>query len=335
MRRYRRMRKKKQRKLLILVVCSIFVFMSVGYAAMQTELNIGAKGNVVKKVTGAEAILDQVNIVTTGDGLYKDSYEENQYIYRGSNPNNYITFNNEQWRIVSVNTNDNTIKIIRNEVLEDRVFHSSFCSTAYNITDKEVKKDKNGIYQINRIDYLFVEPPPVEVYLGCNKWDEPAELNTYLNEVYYNNTLSEVARNQIEESWFNVGPVSYSSNYSLSDNMEQSKSAKWQGKIGLIDVTEYVKASTNSVCDSVYDFYSNGSCYNDAQDYLDISDIFWTISPRLESDSGFVFYIDSNGNLNHYDAYYSRGVRPVVYLSPNIQITGGDGSQNDPYELTI
>ena len=36
-----------------------------------------------------------VEVVTTGDGLYKDEYEEGKYTYKGANPNNYITFNNE------------------------------------------------------------------------------------------------------------------------------------------------------------------------------------------------------------------------------------------------
>ena len=56
----------------------------------------------------------EVEIVTEGDGLYKDEYEDGRYIYKGANPNNYITFNNEEWRIMSVE-NDGTIKIIRNK----------------------------------------------------------------------------------------------------------------------------------------------------------------------------------------------------------------------------
>ena len=42
--------------------------------------------------------------VTEGDGLYKDEYEEGKYTYKGVNPNNYITFNNEMWRIISIDS---------------------------------------------------------------------------------------------------------------------------------------------------------------------------------------------------------------------------------------
>ncbi len=79
--------------------------------------------NVCLPKTGGEAILDKVDIVSSGDGLYKDEYED-RYFYRGANANNYITFNNEIWRIVSIE-NDGTIKIIKNNSIENSVFHSS------------------------------------------------------------------------------------------------------------------------------------------------------------------------------------------------------------------
>ena len=58
--------------------------------------------------------------VTSGDGLYADSYEEGRYIYAGADPDNYITFNGEEagWRILSVEA-DGTLKIMRNTALSD------------------------------------------------------------------------------------------------------------------------------------------------------------------------------------------------------------------------
>ncbi len=61
--------------------------------------------------------------VTEGDGLYQDEYENGRYFYKGTNPNNYITFNNETWRILSVEA-DGRIKIVRNEVLSNKSFDS-------------------------------------------------------------------------------------------------------------------------------------------------------------------------------------------------------------------
>ena len=57
-------------------------------------------------LTAGEQIIEENN-------LEQDSYEC-RYFFVGSNPNNYITFNNESWRIISIGC-DNTIKIMRDE----------------------------------------------------------------------------------------------------------------------------------------------------------------------------------------------------------------------------
>ena len=114
---HRNRKRNKQRKIIIISICSILLFMTVGYAAMNTNLEINAKGNVIKKDTLGSDLIDMAGVVESGDGLYKDAYEDNVYTYRGSNPNNYVTFNEESWRIISVNTSDNTIKIIKTESL--------------------------------------------------------------------------------------------------------------------------------------------------------------------------------------------------------------------------
>ena len=68
--------------------------------------------------------------VTTGDGLYKDEYEEGRYIYKGANPNNYLTFNEETagWRILSVEK-DGTIKIIKNQSIGNMIYNTENTGT--------------------------------------------------------------------------------------------------------------------------------------------------------------------------------------------------------------
>ena len=77
------------------------------------------------------------------DGLYADEYESGRYIYKGANPNNYITFNNETWRILSIE-GDGRIKIVRNELLPARVWDS----TNSNNWDRpsDIKTYLNGEY---------------------------------------------------------------------------------------------------------------------------------------------------------------------------------------------
>ena len=63
-------------------------------------------------------------LVTSGDGLYKDAYTVNRYLYRGSSPNNYLTFNGQTWRIVAVNP-DGTYKLVYMTSLGNRQVHSA------------------------------------------------------------------------------------------------------------------------------------------------------------------------------------------------------------------
>ena len=84
----------------------------------------------------------EVEIVESGDGLYVDEYEVGKYTYKGANPNNYITFNNETWRIISVEA-DGTIKIMRNESIGNRAFDSGN-SNAWETSD--IKAYLNDTY---------------------------------------------------------------------------------------------------------------------------------------------------------------------------------------------
>ena len=76
----------------------------------------------------------EVDIVSGGNGLYKDEYESGRLIYRGQDPNNYITFNGETWRIIAKEA-DGTYKIIRNDILANRAYdeanHRSTANNSY------------------------------------------------------------------------------------------------------------------------------------------------------------------------------------------------------------
>ena len=73
------------------------------------------------------------DVVTSGDGLYEDSYENGRYVYKGNNPNNYIEFNGELWRIIAKET-DGTYKIIRDQLSENRAFDEAKYRTIANNT---------------------------------------------------------------------------------------------------------------------------------------------------------------------------------------------------------
>ena len=95
-----------------------FLFMGIGYSYLQQTLNVNM--SLSKK----DQVIDITdNVVSSGDGLYEDQYEDGRYIYRGSEPNNYILFNNELWRIMAKEI-DGTYKIIRDEMIGKMAYDS-------------------------------------------------------------------------------------------------------------------------------------------------------------------------------------------------------------------
>lgn len=314
-------------------VCLLLV-MTVGYAAFSTQISITAKGNILDNSVD---ITD--NIVTSGDGLYADIYEEGRYIYRGSNPNNYILFNDELWRIIAKET-DGTYKIISDTSLENNKYDiknrnqgsSGYCND--NSYGCNIWGSNSTLY--DSVGSKITDLPRTIDGIAYALPAEEAHLNIYLNTTYYNNILNLESQNKIVIGFFDVSRVSDNVNYNLNQSITQSSLAKWSGKIGLINVTEYVKASTNVVCDSIYDFYQNSKCYNNSQNYLNIENYFWTLSPSTGAypGTGSVWIVGSEGKLYSYKYPVSPqyGVRPVVFLNSNIILTG-EGTENNPYKI--
>ena len=301
--------KEFSKKYLIGFFIGLILFTVVGVSAAavfpsnQTTYNNGATGMSATNVqtaidelyntcfppTAGDSILDSADIVTSGDGLYKDEYED-RYFYRGANPNNYITFNNETWRIVSIES-DGTIKIIRTASIGNLAWDSS----------------------------------------NSNNWARPASLNTYLNGTYYNE-LNSTAQNQIVAKEWSIGSVNYD-NSNLAAQINDENGTKWNGKVALVTVSEYLRSNSNQSSCGLFslniDNYMN--CRNTTWMYAS-GHTWWTLSPRTDFYS-YAIYVDTSG----YGDYYvnnNHTVFPSVYLSSEVKITGGDGSQSNPYTLS-
>ena len=116
MRRLRRNKLKTQRRIVLASIISLTLLFSVGYAAFSTTLTLNAKGNAkyVAKISPSDMIAPE-NIkdpTSTDDGLYADPEESNRYIFKGADPDNYITIGDEEYRIMSIES-DGTLKVIK------------------------------------------------------------------------------------------------------------------------------------------------------------------------------------------------------------------------------
>ena len=290
-----------------------------------------------------------VEVVTSGDGLYEDQYETGRYIYRGSEPNNYIQFNNELWRIVAKET-DGTYKIIRDELLPQ---NEGYTPMAYDARDHRSNENNtyckypssNGCGVYAAVSGTFQTPDGN--YSGTVT--EDSSIKEYLNDTYYP-TLNGIAKTQVQSHTFNIGSVQWldeSGNDSIEKNIAGEKMYKWTGNVGLINVSDVLKASTNTACKSATD-----QCNKLMQDTPEITcdsnylldtlpDLtgYWTMnafSTESEDFSSYAWNAARGAGLAGLGYGFAigdsaDGARPVLFLKSSIQITGGDGSKSNPY----
>ena len=247
--------------------------------------------------------------VTTGDGLYKDEYEEGRYIYKGANPNNYLTFNDETagWRILSVEK-DGTLKIIKNQSIGKMIYNT----------------ENTGTYCDNNMANSY----------GCNAWaatnnltDKTKEfsntvktgtvlkdsnINILLNNKYYAN-LTDKAKKYIISHNFAIGGTSTTNLHTMIQN---EKNYQWNGKIGLINYTDFLRTYNN----------------ND-QSWIKRGK---TLTPNAytQTDESTIATFLTSKNFYPTEAYsrISESIYPVIYLNSNISLTGS-GTPDDPYTI--
>ncbi len=286
---------------------------------------------------GLEKIIHEID-----DTLQVDNRFVTEYRYRGGNSvvNNYVTFNNEIWRIIGIIPTEDTdgnvenrFKIIRDESIGD-----------FNLSDLDL-----GGYNYNNW-----------VMIG---------LNTYLNNDYYN-TLTSDAQNMIGTTKYYLG------GYYLS---ETTASKMWQyerknangpecvftnsyidsydcyfveeiggynpimqsdanKKIALMHVSDYMYSFTGCYDKPLDDSYTSeelSTCV-ETNGWMNKGLSEWTITPSSADDDIYITP-NSDGKTTSRHVYFSGSgaARPVLYLSSNVKISGGFGTSSDPYTLSV
>ena len=242
--------------------------------------------------------------------------------YIGADPNNYVLFNNELWRIIGV-----------------------FSEDTHGVSGEKLVK----IIRSESLGYIVWDTA------GINDWST-ASLQTILNGDYLNGTgsyassgiTSDTARNMIETITWKLGGSSTNSDVTPSMFYERERGTTvysgrpttWNGKVALMYPSDYGYATSGGsttnrdacLAKELYNWVSSSfsDCKNN--DWLFNGGYQWTLTP-YSSDSYDVFFVNSPGSVNDLYAGSSFGVRPSVYLTSNVIISGGDGTSDSPYTL--
>ena len=291
-----------------IIVCGgVSVIAATYFPSNQVTYDNGTSGMQATDVQGAIDELYNVCFPPKGsdtitnllpsnpDELYKDEHGDIRYY--GKNPNNYVSFNNELWRIIGVI--DSKIKIIRNESIGNMQWNSS---SSNNWNNASLKSYLNGDYY-NSIDGTYKNMISKETYyLGG-----PTSSNdtTLTASGYYNAERD-------------------------SSQVYRGNPASTKQKIGLMYPSDYGYAAGSS-CLSTALYNYDGGCKN--SDWLYSRVIEWLQAPYASDSSSAATLRSAGYVLGDGSVTYSGAVRPVLYLNSNVQITGGDGSQKNAFTL--
>ena len=326
----------------------------------------------------------EVPIVTENSGLYKSTTDEGRYIYRGGDPiNNWIELNEGtketpdyiKYRIISFE-NDGTIKVIRansigNIAWDERTdtttgprhnTNNTYCNysgTYYgcNVWGTQATTYYNDTTLTNLSQEFFYKYYPnntdttLQNHTNAGTVSQNSSLNDYLNTEW---TPEQTLNNYIIDHSFNVGGIYYTSSYTGGDKgivkeKQEQNIYTWNGKIGLMNITDYVEASLNPTCTSVYsNFYYNTNYYQNSTQTLTRYDNWpcsnrtynwmpkaineWSISAHSHG-YYYVWFVNNSGCfLNYNGTYNTYGVRPSFYLKPSLSLIG-EGSETNPYRI--
>lgn len=226
------------------------------------------------------------------------------YRYQGNNPNNYIMFNDELWRIVSVtdkkitssNSYETVVKIVKAESLTQVIWDNEGNIYSESLLNSELNTDY--LYKLNNYD---------------------------------NNGIKEEYRGYIENvSWSAGGGFE---NFNTGDWLMQEITSTANSNIGLISISDYGYASPESTCPrdkKVITDYNVSGCYDEnwlynGKDYFTITD--------LKDFNDYVWRISSNGNIGTSSKNSYLDVFPSLHLKSDTESYSGDGSIENPYIL--
>ena len=253
---------------------------------------------------------------------------EKGYRYEGKNPNNYIWFNNEYWRIIGVfdsashgQSGKNLVKIIRADVLDSLAWHKS---NTNDWTVASLNSLLNGAY-------YNAEDGTNSGYCYGNGTTATANCD------YTKKGIQSSYRGMIANvTWYLGGYSSETATceafygYERGTTVYSGRPTSTTGYIGLMYPSDCGYSVLSNSCARTTNLSSYSSATCGGQSWLYGKGTEWTLTPR-SSNSNQVFNLNSNGNLDPSLVLIGYGSRPVLYLDVSVYKIDGNGSLDSPY----
>ena len=294
------------------------------------------------------------------DEVVSDDTSDNNLRFIGAAPENYVWFNDELWRIIGVMNNiDNgsgkkeaRLKIIRNESIGEYSWDNKANGTGSSESIYGSNDWTDSALQIVLNSGVYYNRTSGECPYGQNG------ATTTCN--FTESGLKDNAKNMIENAVWNLGGVSSNSSnengYVLATtriwyqnerntNVYNGRPTEWTGQIGLLYPSDYGYATSGGTIGrdtclniSIYQWYDSPEinypeCFNNSWLYKETPK--WTLTPNL-SNSSNIYILSGSGRISTNHVYLlSNTVYPTLYLSSNIKITEGVGTEENPFQLSL
>lgn len=203
----------------------------------------------------AKTIILKNNIHTNEaeSGLFED-VTNNEYIFKGENPNNFIKIGTSLWRVISIDKDNYTMKVAK---------------TTHNVKSLWA----NSSTEAN----LSFSNTTLKIY-------------TYLNSDFYNTLSDSIKSLVVENSIWNIGSVSGNIKEVKTIKQTEEKAETFHANVGLLTVSDYASATYNLSCrkDITQSVCATTNYLVLDKEYFLLNPVsnakmLWTISPTVEN----------------------------------------------------
>ena len=307
---------------------------------------------------------------TTDDGTLLDT----EYRYVGANPNNYVWFNNDLYRIIGifnenshgvVDENGNGVQLVKliaaNQLTANAwgIYSNNNQTGTYTERTNDWSGTTTGYKSSLNIllSEYFLENPDT-VYGTCGKWTHfasDATSRTYnCSDIYgYSLKANNGIQDYIEEvTWYLKG---FGHTEDVSEAGDHLKQDIYLCERGFSTDSDCMSGGVNGE----YSPISTGkiglmyaSDYLYASGYVSSTDTNILASDSLYGNKNWLYkgfdwtmtpvggsaarvtYANHRGVISSYDSHIALGIRPSFYLKNSVSISGGDGSFDNPYTIS-
>ena len=261
---------------------------------------------VVEEKNAAKMLKEKASVDRTPENekeIQEITHDENkkEYRYIGKNPNNYIKYNEEMWRIIGVFETEN-----KNGAIEQRI--------------KIIRDESIGLKKWSDDNK--------------NSWKESTlRENLNSNELY--DLLNDKAKDQIDDAKWYLGNVeeklSQTEEIYRSERETNKNELTWIGRVGLLYPSDFGYTFAKGVETTCFDNLKDCTRGKESVSWLYRNENQWTITSLKDNENNIITISNTGDLTNARSDSEEHSVRPVVYLKYDIDIKQGTGTLEDPY----